>query len=144
MVMQGLLPTMQHRDRADLGTKIAGIGSDAVQRLRRGVKQDGVDDRFVVERYFRNRSGYGEHDVEVGNWQQFGLACFEPLGACQTLTLRAMPITTGVVGATNESAIGAVFDMPTERRRPACLDRRHDAALGATQMMLVGVPVRWA
>jgi len=34
--------------------------------------------------------------------------------------------------------------MPAQRRRPACLDRRHDATLGATQMIRVGLPVRRA
>jgi hypothetical protein len=107
------------------------------------VKQDGVDDRLVVERDVRDRSRHGEHDVEVGNWQQFGLACFEPLGACQTLALRAVPIAAGVVRATNEPAIGAAFDMTAQCWRPTCLDRRHDAALGAAHMIRMGLPVRW-
>ena len=34
--------------------------------------------------------------------------------------------------------------MAAQRRRAACLDRRHDAALGATQMIRVGLPVRRA
>jgi hypothetical protein len=55
-----------------------------------------------------------------------------------------MPITARVIGATNEPAIGTVFDMPAQRWRPARLDRRHDAALGATQMIRVGLPVRRA
>src|SRR6516164_7153248 len=113
MVVQGLSPTMQHRDRADLSSEISRIGGDSAQRLCRCVKQNGVDDRLVVQCDFSNRRGYGEHDVEVGNWQQFGPTCVEPLSACQTLALRAVPITTGVVRATNEPAIGAVFDMPT-------------------------------
>ena len=36
--MQSLSPGMQHRDRADLGAKVAGVGGDAAQRLRRGTK----------------------------------------------------------------------------------------------------------
>ena len=69
MVVQSLSPSVQYRDRADLGAEIAGVGSDAAQRLRRGAKQDGVDNCLVVERNLRDRRGHGEHDVEVGHRQ---------------------------------------------------------------------------
>ena len=76
-------------------------------------------------------AGHGEHDVEVGYRQQFGLARLQPFGARQSLALRTVPIAARVVGVANEPAVGAAFDMPAQRRRPARLDRRHDAALGA-------------
>jgi len=69
VLVQSLSPGVQHRDRADLGAEIAGVGSDATQRLRRSAKQDGVDDCLVVERNLRNRRRHGEHDVEVGHRQ---------------------------------------------------------------------------
>ena len=94
-----------------------------------------------MERDLGERRGHGEHDVEVGHRQQFGLACLEPFGARQTLALRAMPITARVVGVTREPAIGAALDMPAQRRRSARLDRRHDATLGAAEMVRVGLPV---
>ena len=84
---------------------------------------------------------HGEHHVEVGHVEQFGLAVFEPLGARQALALRAVPVTAGVVGATNEPTIVTVLDMATERRRAASLDRRHHTALGAT---MIRVACRYA
>ena len=97
-----------------------------------------------MERNLGNRRGYGEHDVEVGHWQQLGLACFKPFGTRQALALRAVPITARGLGATNEPTIGTVLDVPAQRRRPTRLDCRHDAALGATEMVRVGSPVRRA
>ena len=94
-----------------------------------------------MERDLGDGRGQGEHDVEVGHRQQLGLARLEPFGARQALALRAVPIAAGVVGATNQSAIGTVLDMPAQRRRPARLDRRHDAALGAAEMVGVGLPI---
>jgi hypothetical protein len=47
-VMQSLPPGMQHRNRADLSAEITRIGGDAVQRLGRSTKQNGVDHRLVV------------------------------------------------------------------------------------------------
>ena len=144
MVLQRLSPGVQHGDRADLGAEVARVGGDAAQRLGRGAEQDGVDHRLVVERDLGDRRRQGEDDVEVGHRQQLGLARLQPLGARQALALRAVPVAAGVVGAADQAAVGAVLDMPAERRRPAGLDRRHDAALGAAEMGRVGLPVRRA
>ena len=72
--------------------------------------------------------------MEIRHRQQFGLARFEPFGARQALALRAVPVAAGVVGAADQSAIAALFDMPAERRRPARLDRRHDTPLDPAEM----------
>ena len=62
---------------------------------------------------------------------------------------RQLPITgsahkTRAVGAADQAAIGAVLDMPAQRRRPARLDRRHDATLGAAELGSVRLPERCA
>src|SRR5664279_2503035 len=91
--MERLSPGVQHRDRADLGAKVAGVGGDVAQGLTRGAEQDAVDHLLVVEGDVGHWRGHGEHDVEVRYRQQVGLARFEPLGARQALALRTMPIT---------------------------------------------------
>ena len=144
MVVQRLSPGVQHRDRADLGAEIATVGGDVAQGLCRGAEQDGIDHRLVVERDLGGRRRHGEHDVEVRHRQQFGLALREPVGARQALALRTVPVAAGVVGVANQPAVGAVLDMPAQRRRPARLDRRHDAALGAAEMGRVGLAERRA
>jgi hypothetical protein len=47
-----------------------------------------------VERDLGGRCWQGEHDMEVRHRQQFGLALGEPIGARQTLALRAVPVAT--------------------------------------------------
>ena len=49
MMVQRLAPGVQHREGADLGAKVAGVGGDVVQRLRRSAEQDRIHHRFVVE-----------------------------------------------------------------------------------------------
>ena len=134
MVLQGLPPGVQHRDRADLGAEMAGVGGDGAQRLGGGPEQDGVDHALVLERDLGRRRRQGEDDMEVRHRQQFGLTRFEPFGARQALALRAMPVAAGVVGAADQAAIAALLDMAAERRRAAGLDRRHDTTLDPAEM----------
>ena len=94
MVMECLSPSMQHRDRTDLGAEVTWVGGDVAQCLGRGSEQDAVDDLLVVEGDLGDLCGHGEDDVEVGHRQQFGLARFQPFGARQALTFWAMPIPT--------------------------------------------------
>ena len=92
MVGHGLTPTVQYRDRADLGTQMPRVGGDITHRLGRGAEQNGVDDALVLERDLRRRGRQGEDDMEIRHRQQFGLPRFEPCGTRQTLTLRAVPV----------------------------------------------------
>ena len=50
MVMEILTPSMEHRDDAELGTQVLGIGGDGAQRLGRRTAQDGVHHGLVLER----------------------------------------------------------------------------------------------
>jgi hypothetical protein len=67
--------------------------------------------------------------VEIRDWQQVGLPIGKPLGACQTLALGAVPVTTAVVGDANQAAVIALLDMAAERRGAASRDGGHDTAL---------------
>jgi hypothetical protein len=56
---------------------------------------------------------------------------------------RRLPITdfahkAGVVGAADQSAVAALFDVATQRRCPTSLDRRHDAPLDPAEMGVMG------
>ena len=81
VVLKGLPPGMQHTEEADLRPQMFWIGGDLAQRLRRRPEQDIVDDDLVLEGDDLDLLGYREHDVEVGNVEQFGLTVREPLGA---------------------------------------------------------------
>jgi hypothetical protein len=144
VVMQSLPPGMQHRDRTDLGAEVAGIGGDAAQRLGRGTEQNGVDHRLVAEGDLGGGRRQGENDMEVGHRQQLGLARGQPVGAGQALTFGAVAVAAGVVGIADQPAVSTVLGMPTQRRRPARLDRCQDPALGAAEMRRMSLPIGWA
>jgi len=129
-VMDEVLPPgVQYRGHAECDAEMLRIGSEGPHRLRCRTEQDVVDDRLVLQRDGGERRRHGEDKVEVRHRQQFGLAISEPLRAGQTLALGTVPVAAGVVGDAGHAAILAAFDMAAERRRPAQLDRRHDAAL---------------
>ena len=97
-MVQGLTPGVQHGDEADLGAEMLGIGGDRAQRLGRGLEQDGVDRRLVLEGDLGDLGRQREDDVEVGDRQQLGLPRGEPVSAGLALALRAVPVAAGVVG----------------------------------------------
>ena len=49
-MVQSLPAGTGFRERTDLDVELADVGGDAAQRLGHGAEQDGIDDRFVVER----------------------------------------------------------------------------------------------
>ena len=58
--------------------------------------------------------GQSKDVVEVRYRQKLSLAVFKPLCLCQTLTLWAMTVTTGIVCVLLESALLALLYMTTE------------------------------
>jgi len=83
---------MQHRDHAEFGTEVLGVGGNGAQRLGRCAAQDRVHHGLVLEGDPGDGRGHGEDDVEVGHRQQLGLSCGEPCSARQALALRAMSV----------------------------------------------------
>jgi hypothetical protein len=80
MVLQGLAPGVKDGGHAELGAEMLGVGSDGGERLGRRAEQDRVDNGLVLEGDLADRRRQGEHDVEVGYRQQFGLPLREPPG----------------------------------------------------------------
>ena len=103
------------------------VGGDGAQRLRRRPEQDVVDHGLVLERDDLDLRRHGEHDVEIRHVEQLRLAVLQPLGAGETLTLRAVAISARVVRDALRAAIAAPLDMTTERGGAATLDREHGA-----------------
>jgi hypothetical protein len=50
MMLQSLIPGMEHAEEADLGAQVARIGGDLQQGFGAGVKQQVVDQPFVLQR----------------------------------------------------------------------------------------------
>ena len=127
---QGLAPAVQDRDHAGLDSKIFGIGSDGADRLGRSLEEDIVDDRLVLKRDRCERGRHGEDEMEIRDWQKFGAAIGQPLGAGQALALGTVPIAAGIIGDTDLATVFALLDVPAEHGGAARLDGGHDAALG--------------
>src|SRR4030095_6749685 len=78
--------------------------------------------------------GQREDDVEVRHRQQLGAALLQPALLVQTLTLRAMPVATGVIDDLARSTAGALVDVPAESSGAAVLDGSQGPQLGPVQM----------
>jgi len=131
MVLQRLAPGVQHGDDADLGAEMLGVGGDGAQRLGGGLEQDVVDHRLVVEGDGGDLGRQGEDDMEIGHWQQFGLAVGQPLGARQTLALGAVSVAAGIVGDAHDAAVGTGFGVAAKPRHAARLNGCHHLPLAA-------------
>jgi hypothetical protein len=56
----------------------------------------------------------GEHDVEVGGGEEFGLAFFKPSFSGDVLTLGAVSIAAGMVEDTFCATVGTALDVATQ------------------------------
>jgi hypothetical protein len=50
MKLQALVPTVEHTEETDLGTKMPRVASNLKQRLGAGVKEQVVDQPLVLQR----------------------------------------------------------------------------------------------
>ena len=75
---RGSAPGVQHGGDADVGAEVLGIGGDRGQRLGRRREQQAVDLGLVLVGDGADRGRQREHDVEVGDRQQLGLARLKP------------------------------------------------------------------
>ena len=71
-----------------------------------------ADDRLVLQGDGGERGRHGEYEMEIRDWQEFGAAVGQPLGAREPLAFGAVPVAAGIVGDTHLAAVLALFDMP--------------------------------
>ena len=133
-------PGVQDQGQPDAGTQMPRIGGDGAQGLGRDLKQQAVDHRLVGIGDRADRRRQGKDEVVVLDRQQVDLAGLEPAPGRTGLTLRAMPITAGVVGNLGMLTGGTLQHMATQRRTAALLDRRHDLELAEAKMPVMGSP----
>jgi hypothetical protein len=120
---QGLIPGVQHHGAPDLPAEVAL--SKLHERLTRRVEQQCQERSFVREDEGIEVVWHGKHQMEIRHRQQLGFAVLDPLSLGKGLTLRAVTITTGIIGVPLEPTGGTVFSVPTELHRPAGLDIVH-------------------
>src|SRR5216683_3111856 len=131
---------MEHQRRANLRAQMLRIGGDGTQGLGGNIEQQAVEYRLVVPGDRADRGGQREDHV-ILHRQQVGLTCLEPPVCGARLALRAMPITTRVIGDLQLCAAGTAQHMSTQRRGAALFDGRHDLQL--SQAQLYSLSPRW-
>ena len=110
-----LIPSMQHGEEADFRAEVSRIASDFEKCFRTGAKQEIVEDLSVLQGQWSQPLGKGEDHMDVARREKFSLTCGDPAFPGRGLTLRAVPISAGVVrdgGAM--PAAGALIEMTAE------------------------------
>jgi hypothetical protein len=133
---------VEHGCDADPGAKPLGISGDCQCGLSRRREEQTVDGGFVVVGDIGDRTRQREHEVEVADGQQFGLALGEPFLGGGGLTLWAMPVAATVVGNDGIGAVLAACDMAAARHGAAALDGRHHLQLVEADVPGIGAAPR--
>lgn len=87
-----LAPGVQHRQHADFGAEVIGVGGHFEEGFRGGPHQQAVDLSGVAKRDRAEGAGEREHDVEVRRLEQVGGLGLQPPRCGGPLTLGAMTI----------------------------------------------------
>jgi hypothetical protein len=78
MMMKVLSPGMEHRQKANLGAQVPGVGRDLQQGLGRGPEQDAVNHPLILEGQGSKRLRQREDDMKVLNGQKLSGTPFKP------------------------------------------------------------------
>ena len=141
MKLQALIPAMEHAEEADLCSQMAGIACDLKQCLCAGVKEQVVDQRFVLQGQRSQLPRKGEDGMHIAGGQQFPLASLKPAHARVALAPRAMPVSTRVVRDFGRmSAAGAAIAMSAQSGCAAAFDGLQHTFLSHRQRL----GMRWA
>jgi len=81
MKLQALIPTVEHAEETDVGSKMPWIASDLKQRLSARLKEKVVDESLVLQRERGQFPRQSEDGVNVASGQQFPFARLEPAPA---------------------------------------------------------------
>jgi len=84
MMLEPLIPGVQHAEEADLGAQMSGITSHFEQGFGAGAEQQVIDDLLVLQGEWSQFPRQSENDVHVGGGQQLALPRLQP-------AVRALP-----------------------------------------------------
>jgi len=99
------------------------IACDLEQRGGTGSEEQAINHLLVLQCKRSQFPRHGKHRMDIAGRQQLALTLLEPADARVALALRAVPVTTRVVGDGRMSAADALVAMATERSRTAARDR---------------------
>src|ERR1700722_242894 len=97
VMLKFLVPGVEDAEESDLGAEMLRVAGHLDQRLGAGPEKEGIDLAFVLQREWRKLPRQRKDHVDVARGQQFLFPRREPAVAGIRLTLRAMPVSAGVV-----------------------------------------------
>jgi hypothetical protein len=124
MMLQFLIPTMEHAGEADFAAQMAGIARHFEQRFGTGAEQEIVDDLLVLQGQWGEPTRKREDDMAVGDRQEFAAPRLQPQVASVGLTLGTVPIPAGIVRDGTIPAAGTLIPMPAQGGGTTALDGR--------------------
>src|SRR5882724_9423945 len=92
-----LIPGMQHGEEAQFRAEVPRIASDFEKCFCTGAEQQIVNDFLVLQSQCGELRRKCEDHMDVARREKFSLTCGDPAFPSRGLTLRAMPISAGVV-----------------------------------------------
>src|SRR5439155_26869854 len=105
MVQQILAPGVKNSKEADFSAEILRIGRNGLERLSGSPEENAVDGPLILQADVGNLFRYGKDDMKILGLEKFRLPVFDPLGAGQRLTFRAVTIRTVVPDALVAAAV---------------------------------------
>jgi hypothetical protein len=109
-----LIPRVQHAEEANFCAKMFGIAGNFEECFCTGAEQEIVDDLLVLQDQRSQMTRKREYNMDVLRRKKFSATLFQPTFASSCLTLRAVAISTGVVGDSAMPAASAFIEMPAE------------------------------
>jgi hypothetical protein len=136
------LPMYANAGHPDPRAEALGVGRDGQHRFCRRLEQQTIHRLLVPEGDFRELGRKLEDNVEILRGEQILGARLHPVPRGSSLTLRAVPVLTGIVGEVLVAAFDTVRHMPADCLGPAGLDHGHHLLLVQADMPGVGAPPR--
>src|SRR5208282_2009993 len=144
MMLQSLVPGMEHAEEADPGSKVPGIAGDLQQSCSTGVKQQVIDQPFILQGERSQFPRQGEDDMHVVSGQQLSFPRLEPAQARVALALGAVPVTARVVRDGGMSAVRTLIAMSTQRGGTAACDGQQHLLMLPTDPLATALNKRLA
>src|SRR6516165_1964725 len=98
MSVELLTPGMQHGEETNFRTEVSRITRNFLKGFRTGVKQEIVEDLFVLQDQWHQAVGQCEDNVHVGGGEKFSSTRSNPALPSGDLTFRAVAIAATVEG----------------------------------------------
>src|SRR5260370_6449352 len=114
MNFEPLTPCVQHAEEANFRTEVPRIARDYLKCFGTSAKQEIVEDLLVLQHQWPQPVGQCEDDVQVAGREQFSSPRRNQAFPSRDLTLRAVAISTTIVGDGTMAATGAFVEMTAE------------------------------